>query len=78
VPIVRIGLPRSPKGCNRHVTLTEPRADFSEREPGGCKAGSDVGCLLQELCGARKVASKLQVARKLKPPVRNQIAGGQE
>jgi hypothetical protein len=78
VPIVRIGLPRFPKGLDRRIRITEPLADFAEGKPGRGKSRGKLGCLQQQIGGGDKVAFQLQIARKIEPAVGNQIAGRQE
>ena len=78
MPVFWIGLARCSERRNRRIALAEPFADFSKGEPGGGKAGREFGGLLQEIGGGDEVPLELQIARKLKPAVGNQIAGGQE
>ena len=76
--IAGIGLARFPESRNRRVMLAELLADFAEREPGRGKTGREFDRLLQQIGGGDEIALELQVARKFKPAVGNQIAGGQE
>ncbi len=78
MPVVGIGLSRFAKRRDRRIALAEPFANFPEREPGGGKAGRELGRLQQQIGGGDEVALQLQIARKIEPPVGNQIAGGQE
>ncbi len=78
MPVVAVGDQCLPEGRNRRIALAELFADFAEREPGGGKTGRKLGRLKQEIGGGGEIALELQIARKIKPAVGNQIAGGQE
>ncbi len=78
VPVVGIGVARFAEGRDRGGAFAELSTDFSKRKPRGGKAGCEIGRLNQEIGGGSKVALELEIARELKPPVGNQIAGGQE
>ena len=67
-----------PERLDRGMAIAEPLANFAKRKPGGCKARSKLGGLQQQIGGGDKVAFELQIAREIKPPVGNQIAGGQK
>ena len=78
MPVVGIGSQRLAKRRDGRIAFAEPLADFAEREPGRGKAGREFGRLQQEIGSRNQIALQLQVARKIEPPVGNQIAGGQE
>ena len=78
MPVVGVGVRALRNAAIAVIALAELLANFSEREPGGGKAGRKLGSLQQQIGGGDKIALQLQIARKIEPPVGNQIAGGQE
>jgi hypothetical protein len=76
--VVGIGVARFSERRNRRIALAELFADFSKGEPGGGKTGRQFRRLGEQISGGDEVALELQIARKIKPAVGNQIAGGQE
>ena len=78
MPVLGIGFSRFPERRDRRIALAEPFANFAQREPGGGEAGRKFDRLQQQIGGGDKIALQLQIARKIEPPVGNQIAGGQE
>ena len=78
MPVLRIGLTRFLKSRDRRIPLAELVADFAKRKPRLSEAWCEIDGLPQEIGRGGKIALELKIAGKLKPPVGNQIAGGQE
>jgi hypothetical protein len=78
VPIVGVGDLGFSKRRDRRIALAELFANFSQRKPGGGKAGRQLSGLREQIGSGDEIAFQLQIPRKIEPPVGNQIAGGQE